>query len=122
MWFGLEWGDLALFHFNMNLHAHGVRIFWLPWGIQVERFLVMTLVGCLVALAVKGREMVAALSLSLVCAALGGLVYPEWTIVHDAEYALPVRIFQFTAAIAILFGAAIVRQIRFVLARHHSSV
>jgi hypothetical protein len=122
LWFGLEWGDLTLFHLNINLRSHGVRIFWLPWGIQAERFLVMMLVGCLVALAVEGREMVTAIALSLVCAAMSGFVYPQWTIVHNAEYALPVRLFQFTASIAILFGAAIVREIRFVRARHHLSV
>lgn len=121
LWFGLEWGDLTLIHFNANLHAHGLRMFW-PWEIQVERFVVMMLVGCLVALAVKGREMVAAITLSLVCAALSGLAYPAWTIVRNPESALPVRVFQLTASIAILLGAAITREIRFVLSRRHRSV
>lgn len=121
LWFGLEWGDLALFQLNVNLHAHGLRIFWLAGEIQVERFLVMVLVGCLVALMVKGREMVAAIALSLVCTALTGFLYPEWTILHNAESALPVRIFQLTASIAILFGAAIVRGTRVILARQLTS-
>ena len=122
LWFGLELGDQTLFHLNVNLHSHSVRISWLPWGIQAERFLVMMLVGCLVALAVRGREMFTAIALSLVCAALSGFVYPQWTIVHNAEYALPARMFQLTASAAILFGAAIVREIRFVLARRLPSV
>lgn len=122
LWFGLEWGDLALFRINVNLHAHGVRIFWLPWGIHAERFLVMILVGCLVALAVRGREMVTAIALSLVCAAASGFVYPQWTILHNAEYALPPRMFQVTVSFAILFGAAMVREARFLLARHRPSL
>lgn len=121
LWFGLEWGDLTLFHFNVNLHAHGLRMFW-PWEVQVERFVVVMLVGCLVALAVKGREMVTAIALSLVCAALSGLAYPAWTIVHNPESALPVRVFQLTASIAILLGAAIVREIRLALSRRHRMV
>jgi len=75
--------------------------------------------GCLVALAVKGREMVTAMVLSLVCAALSGIAYAMWTIMHDAEYALPVRVFQFVSSLAILLGAAIVREIRFISARRH---
>lgn len=122
LWFGLEWGDLALFHFNVDLHAHGLRMVPLLWGIQAERFVVMMLVGCLVALAVKGREMVTAIALSLVCAALSGLAYPAWTIVRNPESALPVRVFQLAASIAILLGGAIVREIRFALSRHHRIV
>lgn len=93
MWFGLGWVDIALGLLNTTIHVHGLRIFWLPWGIQIGRFLLVMFVGCLVALAVKGREMVTAIALILVCAALSGLAYPMWTIGHDAERALPVRVF-----------------------------
>jgi len=71
-------------------------------------------------LAVKGREMVTAIALSLVCAALSGLAYPVWTEMHNAELALPLRVFQFVSSIAILLGAAIVREIRFISARQSS--
>lgn len=125
LWFGLGWADRAVeaslglyvFHFNnAKDHAHILGTFWLPWGLQTGRFLVITLVGCLVALAVKGREIIAAMTLSLLCAALSGLAYPAWTIIHNAEYALPLRAFQVIASIAILMGATIVRQIRMILA------
>lgn len=126
LWFGsdflyyLGW-DLTLFRLNMfirTLHPH-YRAFWPQ--IQVERFLLIMLVGSLVALAVKGREMVTAIALSLVCGALSGLAYPMWTIMHNAESALPLRVFQLVSSIAILLGAAIVREIRFILARQHPS-
>lgn len=126
LWFGsdflyyLGW-DLTLFRLNMfirKLHPH-YRAFWPQ--IQVERFLLIMLVGSLVALAVKGREMVTAIALSLVCGALSGLAYPMWTIMHNAESALPLRVFQLVSSIAILLGAAIVREIRFILARQHPS-
>lgn len=118
LWFGLGWVDIALGRLNTTIHVHGLRIFWLPWGIQIGRFLLMMFVGCLVALAVRGREMVTAIALSLVCASLSGLAYPAWTIGHDAEYALPVRVFQFVSSIAILLGAAIVREVRFLAHQH----
>lgn len=121
LWFGLEWGDLALFHFNAKLHAHGLRMFQ-SWEIQVERFVVMMLIGGLVAFAVKGREMVTATALSLVCAALSGLAYPAWTIVRNPECALPVRVFQLTSSIAILSGAVIIREIRLIWARQRHRV
>ena len=35
--------------------------------------------------------------------ALSGIAYPMWTIMHDAEYALPVRVFQFVSSLAILW-------------------
>lgn len=134
LWFGLELADRAveapLFVYAVHLnhakdHAHALGTFWIPWiawAIQTARFLLVMFVGCLVALAVKGREMLTAMALSLVCAAMSGLVYPEWTISHNAELALPVRVFQLVASIAILLGAAIVRETRFILARRHSRV
>lgn len=108
LWFGLEWADRAVEAVQMH-----TGIFWLPWSIQTGRLLLIMFVGCLVALAVKGREMVTAITLSLVCAALSGFAYPAWTIVNNPECALPVRVFQITSSIAILSGAAIVRRIRF---------
>lgn len=122
LWFGLGLPDLALFHFRVLFHSK-VR----SWPadilvqIQIGRFLLVMLVGSVVALAVKGREMVTAIALSLVCAALSGLAYPVWTMMHNAELALPVRVFQFVSSIAILLGAAIVREIRFILARQQLS-
>jgi len=120
LWFGLGLADLVLFHFRLLFHFHSKVRLW-PAGIlvqiQIGRFLLMMLVGSLVALAVKGREMVTAIALSLVCAALSGLAYPVWTMMHNAELALPVRTFQIVSSIAILLGAAIVREIRFTLAR-----
>ena len=124
LWFGLGLADLALFHFRLLFHFHSKVCSW-PAGIlvqiQIGRFLLMMLVGSVVALAVKGREMVTAIALSLVCAALSGLAYPVWTMMHNAELALPVRAFQFVSSIAILLGAAIVREIRFTLARQRLS-
>jgi hypothetical protein len=131
LWFGLELADRAveapLFVYVVRLnhtkdHAYALGTFWIPWAIQTARFLLVMFVGCLIALAVKGREMLTAMALSLVCAAMSGLVYPEWTINHNPELALPVRVFQLVASIAILLGAAIVRETRFILARRHPRV
>lgn len=124
LWFGLGLADLAAYHTRLLFRFH-FKLHSAPAGIlvqvQIGRFLLMMLVGSLVALAVKGREMVTAIALSLVCAALSGLAYPVWTMMHNAELALPVRAFQFVSSLAILLGAAIVREIRFVLARQHLS-
>lgn len=124
LWFGLGLADGAVFRFSALFHFkydHTLR--WpadILVPIQIARFLLVMLVGSLVALAVKGREMVTAIALSLVCAALSGLAYPMWTMMHNAEFALPLRVFQLVSSIAILLGAAIVREIRFIFARQSS--
>ncbi len=122
LWFGLGLADVALYHFRVLFHTK-VRSWPADILVQIQtgRFLLVMLVGSLVALAVKGREMVTAIALSLVCAALSGFAYPVWTMMHNAELALPVRAFQFVSSIAILLSAAIVREIRFILARQHPS-
>jgi hypothetical protein len=124
LWFGLGLADLAVFHFKALFHLKHEALRWpadILVQIQVGRFLLVMLVGSLVALVVKGREMVTAIALSLVCAALSGFAYPVWTMMHNAELALPMRVFQFVSSIAILLGAATVREIRLILARQHPS-
>jgi len=120
LWFGGDLAEQARYYFHWQLYAHGFRVFRVTAAeVQVERFLAIMLVGSLVALALKGREIVTAIALSLVCAALSGLAYPVWTMMHNAELGLPVRLFQLESSIAILLGAAIVRQIRLRGARQH---
>lgn len=123
LWFGGDFLEQAMRYFAWKLHTNGLlRVFRITAGeVQVARFLAIMLVGSLVASVVKGREMVTAIALSLVCAAFSGLAYPLWTMMYNAELALPIRLFQLECSTAILLGAAIVREIRFILARQHRS-
>ncbi len=66
--------------------------------------------------------MVTAIALSLVCAALSGLAYPVWTMMHNAELATTgegLSVCEFDCNF--IPGAAIVREIRFTLARQRLS-
>jgi hypothetical protein len=122
LWFGLGLPERAILgglHIYRSYFGIAKTLalwkFWVPWGIQTGRVLVAMLVGCLIALTAKRREMVAAMALSAVCATLGGIVYPVWAFWHFPEYAflVPRMIIPLIGSIAILVGAGVVREIRF---------
>jgi hypothetical protein len=74
-------------------------LFWLNSGIWIGRLLLSLLVGCVVATAAKSREMVATITLGLVCGAL-------------SAFFLPSVVVQFGHSIAIVIGGVIVRESR----------
>jgi hypothetical protein len=65
-------------------------------------------VGCIAALAAKGREMAAATTLSLISAAMTGVAVVSW-VVQGAHWLLWRLPWNFADLFAILIGGAIVR-------------
>lgn len=87
--------------------SHFQAYMWLLKGMWIEHFILSLLVGCTVALAAKGREMVATITLALVrCALIGAALL--WVATH-----LPIGVawilWSFTDPLAIVIGGAIVR-------------
>lgn len=87
-----------------------VYMFWATDGMLIAHLILSMFVGSMLALATKGREMVATMMLSLIlCALIGfGLI---WLATHrpvDAAWAL----WSLTGPCAIVLGGAIVRMLR----------
>jgi hypothetical protein len=84
-------------------------MFWVPLAIQIGWVLTAMLVGCIVAMAVKGREMVATMALGLTSLALRlvGLIFPQTDIL--------------VFIVAFVVGGGIVRKVRSVVSSRRST-
>ncbi|MFZ0862582.1 MAG: permease prefix domain 2-containing transporter [Candidatus Sulfotelmatobacter sp.] len=101
--------DTYLAYWSTHFQAY----MWVLKGMLIAHLSLSMLVGCMVALAAKGREMVATITLSLV---LFGLVAPAYFALvaeHWAmEDALSWTLFQCSGPVAIVVGGVIVRMRR----------
>jgi len=88
--------------------SHFEVYIWVLYGLPLVHLTGSMLVGCVVAFAAKGREMVATMTLALVLFAMFGVDY----ITHVAHFSLDIWMFQSLGFFAILVGGAIVRTVR----------
>jgi hypothetical protein len=97
-------------------------LFWLNSGIWIGRLLMPLFIGCIVAAAAKGREMVATMTLGLVCAAMAAVGILVLLTKYWPEYAfrLPVWVAQFGSSSMIVMGGVIVRESRSAMLRRSS--
>jgi hypothetical protein len=102
--------DRYLFYWSAHFKTY---MFWATDGMLMAHFIVSLFVGCVVALAAKGREMVATLMLSAVLAAMFGIAF-LWSIAHSLPLADTVGLIvsQCTRLLAIVAGGGIVRTFR----------
>ena len=128
--FGASWPEQAIvgvLHFRRhhvtpyyaNLDAY---VFWLNTSILIGRLLMSLFIGCIVAAAAKGKEMVAAMTLGLVWAAMAGvgilvLVTRHWP---EQAFFLPFLVDQFGTSGMIVMGGIIVRESRSAVSRRPS--
>ena len=91
-------------HFN-------TYVFFATTGMDIGFLIVFLFVGCVVALAAKGREMAAAITLSLISAGMAGVALFAWA---ASGHSLLRSLLPWNVAdsFAILIGAAIVRSCR----------
>jgi hypothetical protein len=91
----------------MYWSTHFKAYIWMLNGMLIEHLVLSMFVGCVVALAAKGREMIATMTLALVpCALMGGALI--WVATHrplDVAWML----WLFADPFAIVVGGAIVR-------------
>jgi hypothetical protein len=109
----------------LDFHRHGVvpyytwpqmqfHLLWLNSAIFMGQFIATMLVGCIVAMATRGKEMVSTLTLALVRGPLAGIgvlvsLARHWP--HPV-FLLPFLIFPFAGSMAIIIGGVIVRMRR----------
>jgi hypothetical protein len=101
----------VLDRYQIPEHHFNLYVFFATTGIDIGFLLVFLLVGCIAALAAKGREMAAATTLSLISAAMTGLAVVSW-VVQGAHWLLWRLPWNFADLLAILIGGAIVRTYR----------
>jgi hypothetical protein len=90
-------------------------LFWLNNGIWIGHVLISLFVGCIVAAAAKGREMVATMTLGLVPLVMTATIFCLLVTRHqpvDPTLLPAIMIRQFCSSILIVIGGVIVRQIR----------
>ena len=89
-------------HFN-------TYVFLSTYGIWIVHVIALTIVGCVVALAAKGREMIAAMALSLIVGAMGGVALLWFMATWQAPLDGWMLAFQFFDPVAIVTGGVVVR-------------
>jgi hypothetical protein len=97
-------------------------LFWLNSGIWIGRVLMPLFISCIVAAAARGREMVATMTLGLVCGAIAAvgilvLVTKHW---QEHAFQLPFWVSQFGSSSMIVMGGVIVRESRSAMSRRSS--
>lgn len=106
-------------------YAHlDTDVLWLNAGILTGRLLLSLFIGCIVAAAAKGREMVATITLGFICTALTAkailiLVTRDWP---EQAHLLPFLVDRFGSSSLIVMGGVIVREIRSAMSRRPSGV
>ena len=90
--------------------SHFQAYMWVLKGMLIEHFILSMFVGCIVALAAKGREMVATITLSFVFFGLAGPAYFALVAEHwPMDDALSWMLFQCAGPFGIIIGGVIVR-------------
>lgn len=112
---GIRTGNEFLSH-----HVHHVShfdVFLMNSGMYLWRLAVSMLIGCIIALACKSREMLAIITVSLVCSIQA--VTGFWTFFHHWKGSPPLRtalplllLFWFGGLFALVIGGGIVRKYR----------
>jgi hypothetical protein len=96
---------------------------WLTTGILIGRLLFSLIIGCFVAAAAKGRELLATMTLGLVSLAMDVMTF--WVLVArhqpvDPSFLRPIMVHQFAGSCMIIIGGIIVRESRSALSRRCS--
>jgi hypothetical protein len=99
----------VLHRYQVFEHHFNAYVFFATDGIAIGHVIVSMFVGCIVALAAKGREMVATMTLGLVLCTLGVAAYLVWVARTGDTSILWMLPWHFADWTAIVIGGAIVR-------------
>jgi hypothetical protein len=89
--------------------THFQAYMWLLYGMLIGHLIASMFVGCIVALAAKGREMVATMTLGLVLFGMAGVALP-WVAAHfPMDNAIVWMLWQCAGPFAIVVAGAVVR-------------
>jgi hypothetical protein len=87
---------------------HFQAYLWVLNGMAIAHLMASLLVGCMVALVAKGREMVATMMLALVFCAMSAAAF-LWVATHGPMYGVPWMLWSCAGPFAIMVGGVIVR-------------
>ena len=115
-----EWQDKALSaitdRYLWYWSSHFEAYTWVLNGMEFMHFIGSMLVGCVVALAAKGKEMIATMTLALILFAMFIVGFIEWVAVswptRDSNLQWSILMWQSLGFFAILVGGAIIRNVR----------
>lgn len=115
MQFGFRVEEIAIFavliRYRVFDHHFNLYLFFASTGIEIGRVILSMLVGCIVGLFAKGREMAATTMLSLILCSMAGTAL--FVLLARAQYFfLGMLPWQFAGWVAIAAGGAIVRTCR----------
>jgi len=99
----------VLHRYRVFEHHFNAYVFFATDGIAIAHVIASMFVGCMVALAAKGREMVATLTLGLILCALGGAAALWWVARSGNDLFLGMLLWQVAGSFAIVVGGGIVR-------------
>jgi hypothetical protein len=108
------------FYDSKGLASH---LFWLNNGILIGRLLISLIIGCFVAVAAKGREMVAAMTVGFVSVVITVMIFGVLVAKHqpvDPTFLPTILIHQFAGSCMIVIGGVIVRESRSAMSRRSS--
>jgi hypothetical protein len=100
-----------------NLH-YGFYVWQVTYGIPLFHVIAAILVGCLIAFFVKGREMVATMTLALALCALIGAALVQ--VATQRPLDITWLLWSLADPLATILGGVIVREFRLLLSRRHS--
>ena len=92
--------------------AHFQAYLWLLKAVPLAHLIGSLFVGCMVALAAKGREMIAAITLALIPCALIAFSLLWLAQLWPMQYSIPWLLWQCADPLVIVAGGAIVRSVR----------
>ena len=109
-----------------QVYAHiDAHVFWLIYALLIERLVEPFIIGCIIAVAAKGREMVVTMTLGLVVGASSGaelahlMLMPHWS--ADNFRLAPLLLTTFVSPVMFVIGGGIVREIRSAMSRGPSA-
>jgi hypothetical protein len=98
--------DRYLVYWSNHFEAY---MFWATDGMLIAQLIASMFVGCMVALAAKGREMVATMTLGFIYCAMVGVAYVALPAKHPVDFGIQWMLWSCAGPFAIVVGGAIVR-------------
>jgi len=110
--------------YKYQVYAHiDAYVFWLIYAVLIQRLIEPFIVGCIIAVVAKGREMVVTMTLGLIIGAWSGAGLAHlrhyWS---ESNFPLaPLLLTTFVSPVMLAFGGGIVREIRSATSRRPSA-
>jgi hypothetical protein len=110
--------------YRYQVYAHiDAYVFWLIYAVLIQRLIEPLIIGCIIAVAAKGREMVVTMTLGLIIGAWSGAglahLRHHWS---ESNFPLtPLLLTTFVSPVMFVLGAGIVREIRSAASRRPSA-